>query len=458
MTTSPTFLRVWPGCEMAVRPANEHLTGWVLREQGRWFESEMTMLPRLLEPGATFVDVGANVGVYSIPAAQIVGSTGRVVAFEPTAEARTLLETSARRNAFDWLVIRSEALSDHAGQAELYFDTETELASLSRVTSGASKSITVPLNTLDAVHAELALGNTTLLKLDAEGAEEAILRGATAFLQASDPVILHEIKVGAKVDLRVTKILDAQGFAPYRQIPGLDVLVPFDPTGFVDAYQLNLFALSHRRAAKLAERGVLAEKPGQVPQVGLDVGAARLSKLPYAQHLSERWRASSSTDERLWTTFTLHVFAHDETHAAADRWVALERAFTLALERLNEVATVPRLLTATRIAAEVGQRALAVEMARDAVISMRSGATNLYGEPFLLPDGSFESVRPAGPVEGLVLSAALTAYERLRAFSSFFTGVQGLAELRLAALLGYSDGEMSRRLNLVEQRAAFAPP
>ncbi len=167
MNTLPTFLRVWPGCEMAVRAANEHTTGWVLREQGRWFESEMTMLPRLLEPGATFVDVGANVGVYSIPAAQIVGPTGRVVAFEPTVEARSLLETSARRNGFDWLVIRSEALSDHAGHAELYFDAETELASLSRATSGASKSVTVALTTLDLMHAELALGNTTLLKLDA---------------------------------------------------------------------------------------------------------------------------------------------------------------------------------------------------------------------------------------------------------------------------------------------------
>lgn len=456
MTTSPSFLRVWPGCEMAVRAANEHLTGWVLQEQGRWFESELTMLPRLLEPGATFVDVGANVGVYSIPAAHFVGPSGRVVAFEPTAQARSLLEMSRRRNGFDWLVIRSEALSDHAGQAELYFDAETELASLSRATSGASRSVTVPLTTLDAVHAELGLGNTTLLKLDAEGAEEAILRGAAHFLLASDPVILHEIKVGTKVDLRVAKVLDESGFAPYRQIPGLDILVPFSPGGFVDAYQLNLFALSKTRAAKLAERGVLAEKPGQAPAIGPDVGAMRLSKLPYARHLADRWRVVSPADERLWMALSLHAFAHDSQASAADRWVALERAFVVSLERVNEVATVPRLLTATRLAAEVGHRALAVEMARDALTTMRSGATNLYGEPFLLPDSSFEAVRPTGPVEGLVLYATLTAHERLRAFSSFFTAVDGLTELRLAALLGYSDGEMSRRLTLVEQRAILA--
>ncbi len=264
--------------------------------------------------------------------------------------------------------------------------------------------------------------------------------------------------MGPKVDLRVAKILAASGFAPYRQIPGLDILVPFTLDGFVDPYQLNLFALSASRAAKLAERGVLVEKPGQVPAAGLELGAARLSKFPYARHLAQRWNAGASADERLWTAITLHAFAHDKSAgSAADQWAALERAYVLALELVNEVPTVPRLLTATRLAAEVGYRALAVEMIRHALKTMQSGATNLYGEPFLLPEGSFESVRPAGPVEGLVLYATLAAHERLRAFSSFFTGVEGLAELRLAALLGYSDGEMSRRLELLVQRVAFAP-
>jgi FkbM family methyltransferase len=458
MTNSPTFVPVWPGCEMAVLPTWEHLTGWVLHEQGRWFESEMTMLPRLLEKGATFVDVGAKIGAYSIPAAQIVGSTGRVVAFEPTIQARLLLDASVRRNGFDWVVIRSEALSDHDGQAELYFDAETELASLSRATSGASRSVTVPLTTLDAVHAEIGIGNTSLLKWDAEGAEEAILRGGQGFLAAADPVILHQIKVGTKVDLRVAKVLATSGFAPYRQVPGLDILVPFALDGFVDPYQLTLFAVNNTRAKQLVERGVLADKRGQLPALRLHLGAGRLSSLPYAQHLSARWSGASSADERLWMTFALHSYAHEDPHAtAADRWAALERAFALALERLNEVATVPRLLTATRLAAEVGQRSLAVVMVRDALSEMREGATNLLTEPFLMPDRSFESIRPAGPVEGLVLSATLTAHERLRAFSSFFKGIEGLADLRLAALLGYADGEMSRRRQLVQQRASFGP-
>ena len=99
-------------------------------------------------------------------------------------------------------------------------------------------------------------------------------------------------------------------------------------------------------------------------------------------------------------------------------------------------------------------RGLAVRTVRDALSAMRSG-DDLLDEPFLLPDRSFESVRPTGPVAGLVLYATLAAHERLRAFSSAFTGIEGLADLRLADLLGYSDGEMSRRLKLLEQRVAL---
>lgn len=455
MSTSPQFLRVWPGCEMAVRDPHEHTTGWVLYEQGRWFESEMSMLPRLLEPGATFVDVGANAGVYSMAAAFIVGSTGNVVAFEPTGEARELLEAAKQRNGFTWVDIRAEALSDHAGQADLFFDSETELASLSRSKSGAVRSVRVPLNTLDAVHAELGLSATSLLKLDAEGAEEAILRGAKNFLKASEPAILHEIKVGAKVDLTVAKMLNDLGFAPYRQLPGLDILVPFALDGFVDPYQLNLFAVSNSRAYKLAARGVLAKKLGSLPKVQLESSVQRLSKWPYARHLSSRWNGPVSSDERLATILALHAYVHEGAQASAsDRWAAAEQALSLALDRVNESATVPRLLTATRLAAEMGMRGLAVRTVRDALSALRSGKTDLLDEPFLLPDSSFELVRPAGPVEGVVLSATLAAHERLRAFSSLFTGLEGLPDLRLAALLGYADAEMSRRRELLERRAA----
>lgn len=454
MTSSPHFLRVWPGCEMAVPNMTDHLTGWVLYEQGRWFESEITMLPKLLEPGATFVDVGANLGVYSMIAAHFVGPQGRVVAFEPTPEARELLEIAKQRNGFAGLVVRPEALSDHLGEADLFFDSQTELASLSKSTSGTSKSIRVALTTLDAVHAEMDLSATSMVKLDAEGAEESILRGAKDFLRASDPVLLHEIKVGTNVDLRVANLLSDMGFAPYRHLPGLDVLVPFVLTGFVDPYQLNLFAVSSSRATKLARRGVLAEKLGEVPTLPLDFGAKRLAGLPYVRHLTSRWDPSASLDKRLWTLLGLHAYAHDEQHAASDRWAALEKALTLALDRVNERATVPRLLTATRLATETGMRGLAVRTVRDALPILRSGGTNLLDEPFLMPDGTLDLLRPAGPVDGLVLSAALTAHERLRAFSSFFTGPEALGDLRFTALLGYAEGEMSRRLELVNQRAA----
>jgi len=456
--TSPVeFVRVSPGCEVAVRPDAEHLTGWVLREQGRWFESEMSLLPRLLPPGACFIDVGANVGVYSLAAAALVGSAGRVVSFEPSPEAREMLEAGVRRNDFGWVVVRGEAVADKAGTERLWTDEATELASLSRPSGGVARGVDVRVSTLDALREELEIRRVDLLKIDAEGAEARIIRGAAALLAERDPLLLHEIKRGSAVDLSLARQLAARGLSPYRHVPGLDVLAPVDLEGFVDPYQLNLFAASRARAASLAANGILSEGVVAAPSVPLDRGARRLARLPYARFLAAQWQGARSGDARLHVLLSLHAFAHEEVSAgAAARCAALEAALSLALERVNERTSVPRLLTAARLAWETGARSLAVRTLRDAIAALEAEGEGALDEPFLCPHPSAEDRPPRGPVEGMILAAAIAQHERLRAFSSFFTGLDGVRALRLFGLLGYPDEEMRRRLALLEQRAERA--
>jgi FkbM family methyltransferase len=459
VTPSIEWVTAWPGVEIAVRAGDEHLTGWVLREQGRWFEGELPLLARLLAPGARFVDVGANAGVYALAAARLVGPEGRVFAFEPSPGAAELLREGARRNGLDWVVVRGEALSDQEGEAHLWLDEATELSSLLRSPSvrGAARRVSVPLSRLDALREALGMSGVDLIKIDAEGAEEKIVLGARALLAESEPLVLHEIKRGKEVDLSLATRLGKMGYAPYRHLPGLDVLVPFSPGGFLDPYQLNLFAASPARAAALAAKGILAEGAGEVPAVDAERGARRLARFPYARWLAPRWQGAPSADGRLWTALSLHAFAHEEASApAATRWAALEKALSLSLERVNERPTAARLLTAGRLAWEVGARALAVRTLKDAIAALRSGDGAELDEPFACPEPAWEERPPRGPVEGLALAAALSRHERLRAFSSFFTGLDGLEDLRLFALLGYPDDEMGRRLSLLERRAEVA--
>ena len=77
----------------------QSMTAYVLLEKECWFEKEMNFLRHWLRPRMAVIDIGANLGVYSLPMARLVGETGHVFAYEPGSEARTLLKRSRELNA-----------------------------------------------------------------------------------------------------------------------------------------------------------------------------------------------------------------------------------------------------------------------------------------------------------------------------------------------------------------------
>ena len=112
-------------------PANlQSITTYVLLEQETWFEKEMDFLRHWLRPGMTVIDVGANLGVYSLPLARLVGGTGQVFAYEPGSEPRSLLELSRKLNMTDNLHISPFALSDCEREGRLLCDGPSELGVL----------------------------------------------------------------------------------------------------------------------------------------------------------------------------------------------------------------------------------------------------------------------------------------------------------------------------------------
>lgn len=85
--------------KLAVPPDLSSITTYVLLEQEAWFEKELTFLRQWLKPGMTAIDIGANLGVYALPMARLVGPRGHVFAYEPGSEPRRLLEQSRDLNA-----------------------------------------------------------------------------------------------------------------------------------------------------------------------------------------------------------------------------------------------------------------------------------------------------------------------------------------------------------------------
>ena len=140
------------------------------------YEPETThLITRMLQPGDTFVDVGANNGYFAILAGQRVGPEGTVVAVEPNPAAVARLQRNVQLNHLEGTVrILPVALGDTNGEATLYVSTfEDGWASLEAF-RGSGPPIPVRVSTLDGA---LDPQESLFLKVDTEGTEPRVLRG-----------------------------------------------------------------------------------------------------------------------------------------------------------------------------------------------------------------------------------------------------------------------------------------
>jgi FkbM family methyltransferase len=140
------------------------------------------------------LDVGANVGMWVLGVARAAGPTAVVHAFEPLPANFERLAENLRRNALGWVRCHRVAVADRAGEARFLLPGpgNSGVGSLSAEGSGAS--VTVEVTTLDAFCREQGLSRVHILKVDVEGAELRVFRGAATLLgSARPPVIMFEV-------------------------------------------------------------------------------------------------------------------------------------------------------------------------------------------------------------------------------------------------------------------------
>ena len=188
-----------------------HFTFQDLYFKGEVYEPATTAaLLEVLDEGDTFVDVGANHGYYSLLAAARVGPRGRVAAFEPNPGVAGALREQVARNGFERVVeVRECALVDHAaGSLPLYLSAFPWNDGLSSLVYNPDAhggdagrppaAVPVPASTFDAWAAERPGGRAALVKIDVEGAEEAVIRGMDRVLRTAPPLrIICETRRGS---------------------------------------------------------------------------------------------------------------------------------------------------------------------------------------------------------------------------------------------------------------------
>lgn len=161
------------------------------------YEPEVTSAVRSrLVAGGTFIDVGANVGWFSLLAAKLVGPSGRVLAVEPNPRNCELLESSKRRNGFDHLEVVAGAASDQDCWLALETDASNgrviPLGTLSADSKPVRCSYVVPAFRLDQLVAERAIERVDAIKVDVEGVEAKVFAGAERLLGRLHPPVIFE--------------------------------------------------------------------------------------------------------------------------------------------------------------------------------------------------------------------------------------------------------------------------
>jgi FkbM family methyltransferase len=161
----------------------------------RYDALQIKLLSAALSEGDTAIDIGAHSGQYAVLMAALCGHSGRVIAFEPDPYARQQLMTNIGLNPrLRRPVVEDVAVSDRPGSAVLYSRGGNAQSSLARsgVESQAhsdTEAIDIKLTTLDDYLREHHVPEPSWVKIDAEGAEIKILRGAPGLLAGKAQIL-----------------------------------------------------------------------------------------------------------------------------------------------------------------------------------------------------------------------------------------------------------------------------
>jgi FkbM family methyltransferase len=178
--------------------------GWGVL-QGSYEPDETSLIRRVVRPGMHVIDIGANIGYYTIMTAAIVGPTGRVDSFEPVDQSFQLLKRSVDRNEFNQFVhLHHIALSSTERQVRMRYDENSTNMGGAYMEYGEAILPSFPecpvaeeivqASTLDRI---IDGRNIDFIKIDVEGAEPIVLEGANKVLERSRPTILMEVNTAA---------------------------------------------------------------------------------------------------------------------------------------------------------------------------------------------------------------------------------------------------------------------
>ena len=185
------FLRAWAvrrlkgapldvealGARMRLYPYNNVCEKRILFTPQYFDEAERLFLRSRMVPDFVFIDIGANIGGYSLYVAAHAGPRAKILAIEPQPEIFERLVYNIRQNPFASIKALDCAAADRDGEITLFIDAHNRGQTSIRIVNSSSDghNIRVPAKALAAIVAQERYGHVDAIKLDVEGAEDLIL-------------------------------------------------------------------------------------------------------------------------------------------------------------------------------------------------------------------------------------------------------------------------------------------
>lgn len=169
---------------------------------GGFETAEIEFLRNKISNGDTVLDVGANIGIFSIAFADAVGPEGKVLALEPHPQNLKRLKNNLELNHFQNVQIFPVAAGQLNDEVELHLADDLAYASTIAVIRqrGNDQVMTISMRKLDEIWQQVGSPPVTILKIDVEGGELEVLKGAEKLLKVCQPLIMAEANTQKYLD------------------------------------------------------------------------------------------------------------------------------------------------------------------------------------------------------------------------------------------------------------------
>lgn len=188
----PSGTILWPtlyGFSLKIKPSEDIGVEHSLHYYGTYEPGTLKMMDAMLRPGDHFVDVGANIGLMSVYAAQLVGDQGKVTAFEPHPKTASMLAENIALNRLHQVQFYRVALGSESGSTSIHEDLDGNRgAAYISHNSSQGMGLSIEVRTLDPYFSNEDVPR--VVKVDVEGYELEVLRGMKKLLGASSPPML----------------------------------------------------------------------------------------------------------------------------------------------------------------------------------------------------------------------------------------------------------------------------